>query len=251
MAERPGTGLVAAVLFRLRSSGRTLRRASIVGAWLSATALLPNRTEAREAVAIDRVVVRFTAPEIGGAKRPRFIYERVLSFEARLEALADVTFRPSDEQPYRDVHLRGALERHVAETILESLQVVPAPTPAEIQERVQAARVSEAMRAGGAQAISAAARAEGLEPREVLRVMQRKARASLYLDRMVAPMLEPSAAELQSLHQSGRTPFSRDPYEVIEGQLRRWYVARKLREAVLAYYEGARARVELVVVSSR
>jgi hypothetical protein len=208
-----------------------------------------DQSLAADALTVDRVVVRFTAPEIGGAKRPRFIYERVLSFEARLEALADVTFAPTQELPYRDVHLRSALERHVAETILESLQVVPALSTEEIQERVQAARVSEAMRVGGAQALSAAAREDGLEPREVLRVMQRKARASLYLDRMVAPMLQPSAAELQSLHQSGRTPFSRDPYEVIEEELERWYVARKLREAVLSYYEGARARVELVVVA--
>ncbi len=207
-----------------------------------------DSSSAAAKLTVDRVVVRFTAPEIGGAKRPRFIYERVLSFEARLEALADATFAPTPELPYRDVHLRSALERHVAETILESLQVVPALSTEEIQERVQAARVSEAMRVGGAQALSNAAREDGLEPREVLRVMQRKARASLYLDRMVAPMLQPSPAELQSLHQSGRTPFSRDPYEVIEEELERWYVARKLREAVLSYYEGARARVNLVVV---
>ena len=40
-------------------------------------------------VPLDRVVVRFIAPETGGMRSPRFIFERVLAFEARLEALAD------------------------------------------------------------------------------------------------------------------------------------------------------------------
>ena len=42
-----------------------------------------------EPVLVDRAVVRFEAPETGGARRPRFVFERELSFEARLEALAD------------------------------------------------------------------------------------------------------------------------------------------------------------------
>lgn len=200
------------------------------------------------AVEVDRVAARFTAPEIGGAERPHFIFERELAFEARLEALGDPSFQPTAQRPFRDVHLRGAMERHIAETILESLQVLPPPTVETIEARVLATRMSMAVSAGGAQAISAAARAEGLEPREVLRVVQRKARASLYLDRMVAPMLAPSDAELRTLHQSGRTPFSREPYDTVQTELRRWYVSRRLREAVLAYFEGARSRVVLEIV---
>lgn len=215
--------------------------------------LLPSRVWAQsvpgaEGVEIDRVVVRFTAPEIGGVQRPRFIFERMLAFEARLEALSDQSFQPTPQRPYRDVHLRSAMERHVAETILESLQVLPSPSAETIEARVLATRMSMSVGAGGAQAISAAARAEGLEPREVLRVVQRKARASLYLDRMVAPMLAPSDSELRTLHQSGRTPFSRDAYDAVEAELRRWYVSRRLREAVIAYFEGARSRVVLEIV---
>lgn len=197
---------------------------------------------------MDRVVARFSAPEIGGVGSPRFVFERELGFEARLEALADPTFKPSEERPYRDVHLRAALERHVAETILESLEVVPSPKPNEVRERVLLTRLVMTERVGGGQALSAAAAAEGLEPREVLRIVERQARASLYLDRMVAPMLRPSEAELRVLHQSGRTPFSRDAYEVIEEALRRWVVSRRLREAVTSYYEGARARIALSIV---
>ncbi len=202
------------------------------------------------ATTVDRVVVRFSAPEIGGVDRPRYVYERVLAFEARVEALADVTFEPSAELPYRDVHVRSALERHIAETIMESLEVSPPPSAADMEKRVMATRLAFAVRAGGAQALDAAARAEGLSPREVLRIVQRQARASIYLDRMVAPMLEPSDAQLQVLHQSGRTEFSKRPYQEIARDLRRWYVARRLREAVIAYYESARSRVVLSVVSA-
>jgi hypothetical protein len=200
-------------------------------------------------VEVDAIAVRFSAPEMGGVDHPRFIFARVLAFEARLEALADNSFRPSEDQAYTPAHVESAIERHIAETILEGLDVSPAPSPADIQERVQSARVALALRAGGAQALDHAARLEGLEPYEVLRIVQRQARASLYLDRMVAPMLEPSDPELRGIHQSGRTPFSKQPFDEIEPALRRWYVARKLREAVLNYYENSRFRVQLSVPS--
>jgi hypothetical protein len=199
---------------------------------------------------VDRVIARFTAPEIGGVRQPRYVFERELAFEARLEALADATFQPTPDRPYRELHVRSALERHVAETILESLQVLPSPSSEDLSVRVLATRMAMATRVGGGLALSAAARAEGLQPREVLRVVQRQARASLYLDRMVAPMLTPSDAELQVLHQSGRTPFSKDAYEVIEDELRRWYVARRLSEAVITYYEGARSRVVIRTIAT-
>jgi hypothetical protein len=167
----------------------------------------------------------------------------VLAFEARLEALADPGFRADAPKGYLPSHVQSAIARHIAETILESLEVSPAPSQADISERVAAARLALAVRVGGAQALDAAARAEGLEPHEVLRIVQRQARASLYLDRMVAPMLEPSGAQLLHLHQSGRTPYSRLPFEEAEAPLRRWLVARRLREAVLDYYDTARNRV--------
>jgi hypothetical protein len=38
---------------------------------------------------LDRVVVRWSAPETGGPGKPQFIFERELAFEARLESLMD------------------------------------------------------------------------------------------------------------------------------------------------------------------
>ena len=68
---------------------------------------------------IDRAVVRFYAPETGGTAHPRFIDERTLAFETRLEALAEGATSGSDGYPERLV--RGALEHHVTEELLAGL----------------------------------------------------------------------------------------------------------------------------------
>lgn len=209
---------------------------------------LDRASEAAQARVVDRVVVRFTAPETGGVLSPRFILERELAFEARLEALADDAFLPTADLPYLDVHVRSALERHIAETILETLEVTPQPTQEDIQRRVNGAQSALAQRVGSLEALEAAARAEGLGQSEVFRILQRQARASLYLDRMVAPMLRPSEAELRALHQSGRTPFTRHPFDEIAVPLRRWYVSRRLTAALQDYYEGARSRLSVAII---
>jgi hypothetical protein len=222
---------------------------ALVAAWLAAQSAWANpAADAEVSRVLDRVVVRFTAPELGGVNSPSFVFERELAFEARLEALTDPRFTPSANEPYLAVHVRAALERHVAEAILESLRMTPPPTQAEIEARVTAAEASLAIEVGGATALGQAARAEGIEQREVYRLLQRRARASLYLDRMVAPMLSPSEAELQALHNSGRTPFSRVPYNEAAVEMRRWYVSRALRQAVQAYYDGARTRITMTIL---
>src|SRR5690606_28437711 len=124
-----------------------------------------------------------------------FIHERELAFEARLVALADGAFRSTSES-YRRHHLQAALERHIAEVLLSVLSLDPEPS-AEVETRQQEAALAMAQQAaGGGEALAAAARAEGLGTLEVRRIFRRRARASLYLDQMVAPMLEPSELEL-------------------------------------------------------
>src|SRR5207244_4033515 len=106
--------------------------------------------------------------------------------------------------PYRPRHVRAALERHVAETVLESLSVTPEPTKEEVAQRIEQARLSVLERVGGLLPLTLAARAEGIGESEVLRFLRREALASLYLDRMVAPMLDPTDAELRSVHRTQR-----------------------------------------------
>jgi hypothetical protein len=200
---------------------------------------------AGQAIPIDRAVVRFVALETGGMASPRFIFERELAFEARLEALSDGSF---DGTSYRERHVRSALERHLAETLLESLPIDPEPTQKELAARAEAVKLGLFQRVGGAQAFRDAAVAEGIGPSEQLRLFRRQARASFYLDRMVAPMLEPSDAELRQAHKSMTTPFSNRPYSEVESDLRRWYLAGELERALDAFYEGTRSRLRIEIL---
>lgn len=197
-------------------------------------------------VPVDRVAIRFTAPETGGIDRPQFIFERELAFEARLEALSDAGFRVSEEEPYADRHVRAALERHMAEVLLSRLEITPEPTPRELGVRMQAARQTLAQQVGGQAELERARLGEGIEPYEVETLLDRRARASLYLDRMVATMLTPSDTELRIVHRTTRTPFSGAAYETVAPMLQRWYVAQRLNTAVRAFYEGARSRLQVI-----
>ncbi len=200
---------------------------------------------------VDRVAVRFTAPETGGIARPRFIFERELAFEGRLEALADGGFMPTPDEPYLERHIGAALERHMAEVLLGSLEINPEPTARDVAVRAKSARSSLLQQLGGEGALEQAARAEGMGPLELGALLARRARASLYLDRMVATMLTPSDTELRIVHRTTRTPFSKEPYEAVAPLLSRWYVAQRLNAAVKAFYEGARSRIELTVLTGR
>jgi hypothetical protein len=103
---------------------------------------------------------------------------------------------------------------------------------------------------GGEALLEGAAAAEGLGPRDLLEIVRREARASLYLDRMVAPMLEPSEAELRTLHRARNNPFQKLPFERIEPGLRRWFVAQRLAAAVQSFYQNARSRIVLTPLAT-
>lgn len=201
-----------------------------------------------EPVIVDRAVVRFEAPETGGTRHPRFVFERELSFEARLEALSDPDRAAVGEAPYLERHVTAALDRHIAETILGALRIEPEPTLSDVERQTELARRMLSDRAGGAPALDAALEAEGLTEREFSRLLLQKARASLYLDRMVTPMLEPSEAELRSLHKSTNTPFRGAPFDTIRPALLRWYVSRRLNAAVASFYENARSRIDVTIL---
>lgn len=204
-----------------------------------------------ETTSVDRVVVRWFAPETGGVTKPQFVFARELAFEARVEALADPD---PDGASYRDRHVRAALDRHVAETLLASLPVDPEPKPVEIARRAEDARAILEQRAGngnvaaGHDRVIDAAAAEGLSSDELDRMLRRQAKASLYLDRMVAPMLDPTDADLLALHRTGQTPFSDKPFDEVKDRMRRWYVGVRLAQALETYFQNARARVTIVAI---
>ena len=222
------------------------RGARLAAAALVASGLFAGAARA-EPVPVDRAVVRFAAREIGGTAAPRFVYERELAFEARLEALSEGDQHEGDP-PYRARHVRAALERHVTETVLEGIGMTPAPTEPEIAARMDQARLSLIERVGGLVPLVDAARAEGIGDSEVTRLVRREALASFYLDRVVAPMLDPSDAELRALHRTERTPFSGRPYDEVSASLRRWYVSVRLGASLSSFYDGLRARLSLTML---
>ena len=198
-------------------------------------------------VTVDRAVVSFVAHDTGGIAVPRFVYERQLAFEARIEALTEGEVREGDP-PYRTRHLRAALDRHIAETVLESQRITPTPAESEIRARIEQARLALIERVGGLVVLREAAAAEGIGDSELLRLLRRQALASLYLDRMVAPMLDPTNAELRQVLSTQRTPFSGKPFRDVSDGLRRWYVGTRLQAALASFYDGLRSRLSLTVL---
>jgi len=225
-----------------------MKRSLALGLALALSSCVLAGSLAAEPVTVDRAVVRFEAPETGGTRHPRFVFERELSFEARLEALADPDRAALGDAPYRDRHVTAALDRHIAETILGTLRIEPEPTRVEIERQSQLARRLLTDRAGGSAALDAALDAEGLSEREFGRLLLQKARASLYLDRMVTPMLEPSEAELRILHKSTSNPFRDAPFDTIRPALLRWYISRRLNAALASFFENARSRIDVTVL---
>ena len=208
--------------------------------------VVPSRAVRAEPITLDRAVVRFYAPETGGVEHPRFIYERRLAFEARVEALADQD--RGSEEAYRERHISAALERHVSEVLLASLRIEPEPTEATMARQVDLARKLMADRVGGDDALIAAERAEGISNAELSGILRRQARASLYLDRMVAPMLRPSDAELEAIQRSAPAALQNEPFVRVRPLLLRWYVSRRLASAMSSFFQEARSRVTITLL---
>jgi hypothetical protein len=68
---------------------------------------------------------------------------------------------------------------------------------------------------------------------------------------MIAPMLEPSELELRGILRTQSTPFRDQPFEEVAPALRRWYIGQRLSQALDAYYQNARSRVTVIMISRR
>jgi hypothetical protein len=218
---------------------------------LSAAALTASLLVGRPAfaTALDRAVVRFESAELGGPSQPRFIFERELAFEARIEALAEARRGFASSVAYDQRHVRAALERHVTEEILQSLPIDPPVGADDIRRRAISASLVLEQRVGGRDHLLAAATSEGMEVADLERLIARQASASLYLDRMIAPMLDPSDAELREVLRTETTPFGGQAFEAVSAVLRRWYVEDRLSAALASFFQDARGRIHMVVLA--
>jgi hypothetical protein len=204
------------------------------------------------AIVLDRVVLRFWAPETGGATSPRYITERQLAFEARLEALAaggPAAAELASGQAPADHYVRAALERHIAELLLASLPMQPEPREEEVSRQTERARLALSRRVGGRAVVEEAAKLEGLSLLEVTALLRRQARASLYVDRMVSPMLAPSSAELRQLQPDAPSALRARPFAEVKQELLDWYVSERLSVALREFFQNARSRVHIEVVA--
>jgi hypothetical protein len=195
---------------------------------------------------IDRVAVRYYAPETGGSGHPRFVSERMLAFEARLDALAE---RAPDSAAYEDRFVRAALDRHIAEDMLAALAVQSGGTPGDLAARAQEERTGLLERVGGADGLRAAMTSEGIDDEEVEALLRRRVRASWYIDRALTPLVRPTDEQLREVFRTSAHPFKNQPFDAVRPALERWFVEERLRAAETTFLQVARARVKIVVVS--
>jgi hypothetical protein len=214
------------------------------GLW-SAVAVAQAPSPAR--VIVDRVAVRFYAPETGGSLRPRFVTERMLAFESRLEAMGEEGFGLSGG--FQERHLRAALDRHIAEELLSSLSIEGGKESLDLPRIADDFRGDLEQRTGGADALRAAAAAEGIDSSEVDAMLRRYARAALYIDRNVAPLLSPTDEELREVYRTSAHPFRSRKYDEAKVDLRRWLLAERLKAAEASFLQTARTRIKVVIVS--
>jgi len=211
--------------------------------------------ETAPAVQVDRVAVRFYAPETGGADHPRFVLERTLAFEARLEAMAD---NPQGiGEGYQERDIRNALEHDLAEQVLASLgqkliDDSPAdkrPPQSEIDGVARIVTAAQVERLGGRARIDAAADAEQLDKSEVDALLARGSFAAWYLDRTVTPLLHPSDEQLRDVYRTSAHPYRGQPFDKIHDALARWFVIDRVRVAEGAFLQAARSHMKVVITS--
>jgi hypothetical protein len=195
---------------------------------------------------LDRVAVRFYAPEAGGTQRPRFITERTLSFEARLVAMSEQGASP-EAQP-QDRHLHIAMERHVAEELLSFLGIEGGKDPPDLARLADESRAELERRVGGEGPLRQAAEIEHIDPEEVQSFFLRHARAEYYLDRSVTPLLNPAEEQLREVFRSSAHPFRDKKFDDVHREFALWFVAERVKAAESTFLQTARTRVKIVIV---
>jgi hypothetical protein len=228
-----------------------------VRAWIAAgvLALPPAQALAQNgSVVTDRAVARFYAPEIGATGVPRFVYERTLAFEARLEAMSASS--QGIGEGYQEHDVRAALEHHVAEEMLATLadRLIADSPPTKRPLASELTRIeydlSAAMveRLGGRAHVDEAARSEQLDAQEVAAIFRRGALAAWYIDRAVTPILHPSEEQLRDVYRTSAHPYRGRPLADVRAALEQWFVVERARVAESAFLQGARSRVKIIVM---
>ncbi|WP_394842662.1 hypothetical protein LZC95_37020 [Pendulispora brunnea] len=206
---------------------------------------LPAPAHAQTEVGVvDGVAVRFYAADMGGPSRPRFIMQRMLAFEARIQAKVEDT----DARSYQDRHVRAAIEHHISEELLVSLPLERGVDEAELARVGLELRTGLVQRIGGENALKAVADAERISDAEMAAFFRRHARAAIYVERAVLPILYPSEEQLRDVYRTAAHPYKSQKFEEARIPFSHWYVDERLRAAETAFLQGARSRVKIAVI---
>ncbi|HXX69840.1 MAG TPA: hypothetical protein VEK07_21850 [Polyangiaceae bacterium] len=205
-------------------------------------------------VLVDRAVVRFFAPETGGGEQPRFLTERVLAFQARLDAMAE---RPEGlGENYDERNVRIALDHAIAEEMLAALAqklirgspLSRRPSDAELARLTDDLAAGFYERLGGRERVDRAAALEQLDASDESELLARQALAAFYVDRAVTPILDTNDDQLREVFRTAAHPYRGRAFSDVRDALRRWFVIERLRSAESTFMQGARARMTIVVI---
>lgn len=211
----------------------------------AASADIPTSSVPQLFATTDAVAVRFFAPDTGGPAHPRFITHRELSFEATLLALEEDAAGTLQTR-----HVRAAIESHVADEMLAALPLEHALEASTLAHTVEMFRASVEQRAGGHIAVEHALKADGIDASELTALLQRQARAALYLDRTVTPILAFTEDQLRDTYRTTSHPFRARRFEDCREDLARWLLIERFHSAEQAYLQTARSRVTVVYLTS-
>jgi hypothetical protein len=201
---------------------------------------------APEATLVDRVAVRFVAPETGGSAHPRFLTERELGFYARVEAAIEQT--PLEANDYPERYVRAATDRLIARALLASLVIQRGVEPPDLPRLAIEARAELEARLGGPHALAEMMKQEGIEEEELASFLRDEVRAAYYVDRAVTPILSVTEDSLREAYRSMLHPFRGSKFDDVRQKLRRWLVTERLRAAEIEFLQAVRARVKITTV---
>lgn len=228
---------------------RTLVLAAALSAILLASAEANGAApEGADPAVVDRVAVRLVAAETGGPPHPRYLMEREVAFFARVEALAEQA--ETDDVRYPDRYVRTAIDRLVAREMLAALLVQRGSEPPDLQRLTSEARTDLEARVGGAATLTRLLEEEGLSDEELRVFLRDQVRATYYVDRGLAPILDVSEDQLREAHRGAAHPFRGLKLEEARTRLRRWIVVERLRASELEFLQSARTRIQIVVVTT-
>lgn len=214
---------------------------------LACAATVPSFARADEGVVVDRIAVRYTVPETGGALKPRFISERELRFWARIESTIDEGSAPPD---FYARYARTALDRFIAEDMLASLLVERGVEPRDLPKAAVDAREELEARLPAQTHLPDLMKQDGISDSEFAAFMRRRVRATMYVDRVISPIMKPSEDEVFQAFRTMPSPFRALAYEDARTRFLRFYIQERFRSLSLDFVKSARARLSFTILGS-